>query len=117
MALAAVTKLTNTCSEVEKLLFIGVSLGLEASHIFFNLHENMRERLLSLFPDEKISAEKAKQLAQGHSYRKGLESGQPATKSYPLNNDITLPSDDEERENTNSSALLGPNCKPCQVSL
>lgn len=74
-ALTAVTKLTSTCSEVEKLLFIGVSLGLEASHIFFNLHENMRERLLSLFPDEKISAEKAKQLAQGHSYRKGLQSG------------------------------------------
>ena len=77
MALTAVTKLTeltNTCSEVEELLFIGVSLGLEASHIF-NLHKNMREILLSLFSDEKISAEKDKQLAQGHSYRKGLESG------------------------------------------
>ena len=55
MALTAVTKLTeltNTCSEVEELLFIGVSLGLEASHIF-NLHKNMREILLSLFPDEQ----------------------------------------------------------------
>lgn len=85
MALTAATKLTEltiTCSKVEELLFIGISLGLEASHIFFNLHKNMREILLSLFPDEKISAEKAKQLAQGHSYRKGLESGSESRSTF-----------------------------------
>ena len=53
-------------------------------------------------------------IATEKDWNQDLNLGQPSTKSYPL---ITLPTNDEEKQNTNSSALLGPNCKPCQVSL
>lgn len=41
-----------------------------------------------------------KVIATEKDWNQDLNLGQPATKSYPLNNDITLPTDDEERTRT-----------------
>ena len=73
MALPAVaTRLTHTHSEVEPLL-IGIALALEASPIFFDFQKNVKEIPLSFFPDEKITAEKAKTACPGSYIQKRAE--------------------------------------------